>query len=239
MTWSIIARDEASGWFGVAVASKAFAVGSMVSFVRAGVGAVATQATINPLFGYRGLDLLAAGTEAGETVRKLVGEDAAQQCRQLHAMDMHGRFSAYTGDACVGWCGHHIGRNYSVAGNTLVGPEVIERTASTFEELETVPLPRRMILSMLAGDAAGGDSRGRQAAGLIVLDDQPYPLVDIRADDHPAPLEELERLEAVSRTRFRHYRKFMPSSTLPAGVADPGELERLIEQSKLTDEALR
>lgn len=238
MTWSIIARDEASGWFGVAVASKAFAVGAMVPFVRPGAGAIATQALINPLYGYRGLDLLAGGGEPADIVRELTEEDATQQ-RQLHIMDMQGRFSAYTGNACIGWCGHHIGRNYSVAGNTLAGPEVLERTARTFEELDTVPLPRRMILSMLAGEAAGGDSRGRQAAGLIVHDDRQYPLIDIRADDHPAPLDELDRLEAISRVRFRHYRKFMPSSTRPGGIADHHELERLIDESKRTDEALR
>lgn len=238
MTWSIIGKDEKIGWFGVAVASRAFAVGSTVPFVRPGVGAIATQALMSLLYGYRGLDLLVAGVDAGQVVSELSKEDVTQQ-RQLHVMDAEGRFAAYTGSACIGWCGHHIGRNYSVAGNTLAGPEVLERTAKTFEELEGVPLPRRLILSMAAGEAAGGDSRGRQAAGLIVVDEEEYPVIDIRADDHPNPLEELERLEALSRVRFQHYRKFMPSRARPSGVSDHHELERLIEESKRTDKALR
>ena len=238
MTWSLIAINRERGWFGVAVASRAFAVGSLVPYVRSGAGAIATQALLNPLYGSQGLDLLAAGASADDVVRELCAEDVTQQ-RQLHIMDRDGRFSAYTGSACIDWFGHHVGKDYSVAGNTLAGPEVVERTAQTFESLADVPLPRRMILAMQAGEAAGGDKRGRQAAGLIVHDDQPYPLVDIRVDDHPSPLEEMERLEVVGRSRFQHYRKFMPSTSMPSGISDHHELERLIEESKRTDEALR
>jgi uncharacterized Ntn-hydrolase superfamily protein len=231
MTWSIIARDEATGRVGIIVATRFFAVGAMVPHIKTGVGAVATQALINPYFGPQGLALLQAGASADDAVRFLTNADEGRDHRQLHVMDRHGRFAAFTGDACVDWCGHIVRATLSVAGNMLAGPQVIEATVATYDGSPGIPFARRLIRAMHAGEAAGGDKRGRQSAALLIHDGQDYPLLDIRVDDHPSPLTELARLEAVARERFLHFRRFMPSRESPSGLTDRAELEQRIASS--------
>src|SRR5689334_15753144 len=128
MTWSIVALDRATGQLGVAVASRFFAVGALCPAVKAGRGALSTQALINPLYGIEGLRALEAGVAAAEVVRRLVDADAGREVRQFHVVDREGRTAAHTGKGCVEWCGHHAGDGYSVAGNMLAGPQVIEAT---------------------------------------------------------------------------------------------------------------
>ncbi len=231
MTWSIVAKDEATGQIGIAVATCAFAVGARVPFVATGIGAIATQAFVNPFYGLRGLELMAAGATAEDVIRIFTGADDGRGQRQVHAMDARGRIAAYTGADCVPWCGHLVRETFSVAGNMLAGPEVIAETASVFEANAGLPLPQRFLAAMNAGEAAGGDKRGRQSAAMLINDSQEYPLIDIRVDDHADPLAELARLVAVSAERYLHYRKFMPSRERPAGVIDRAEIERLIAQS--------
>lgn len=231
MTWSIVARDEETGWIGVAVATCAFAAGARVPFIATGIGAIATQSFVNPFYGYRGLELLRAGASAEDVVRTLTSADAGRAQRQVHVMDRAGRFGAYTGEGCVEWCGHLIRDTFSVAGNMLAGPQVIERTAEAFAASGHLPLPRRFLAALKAGEEAGGDKRGRQSAALLIHDGEEYPYLDIRVDDHPDPLAELARLEEVSRGRFLHYRKFMPSRANPAGITDRAEVERRIAES--------
>jgi uncharacterized Ntn-hydrolase superfamily protein len=231
MTWSMIAREERTGRVGIIVATRFFAVGAAVPFIRTGVGAVATQAFINPHYGPRGLDLLAAGRTAEATVEALVAEDAGRDHRQLHVMDAAGRFAAHTGAACVDWCGHRIGAGYSVAGNMLAGPGVVSETARAFEAAAHLPLARRMIGAMMAGEAAGGDKRGKQSAALLIHDGEDYPLYDLRVDDHPDPLAELQRLRQVAGERYLHFRKRMPSKAQPAGHTDRSDLEAFIARS--------
>jgi len=231
MTWSIIARDEATGHIGIAVATCAFAVGSRVPFVASGIGAVATQSYVNPFYGYRGLELLRAGAAAQDVIRIVTATDEGRSYRQVHVMDREGRFAAYTGDACVDWCGHLIRDKFSVAGNMLAGASVIERTAEAFAAEAHLPLPRRFLAALRAGEAAGGDKRGRQSAAILIHDEEEYPFLDIRVDDHADPLTELARLEQVSHERALHYRKCMPSRHNPAGVYDRAELERRIAES--------
>jgi uncharacterized Ntn-hydrolase superfamily protein len=231
MTWSIVARDEATGQTGIAVSTCAFAVGSRVPFIATGVGAVATQAFVNPFYGYRGLELLRAGASADDVVRVLTAADEGRSQRQVHVMDRAGRLAAYTGDGCVDWCGHLIRDTFSVAGNMLAGPQVIERTAEVFAASAHLPLPRRFLAALKAGEEAGGDKRGKQSAAILIHDEEEYPLLDIRVDDHSDPLTELARLEEVSRGRALHYRKFMPSKANPAGVTDRAEIERRIAES--------
>jgi uncharacterized Ntn-hydrolase superfamily protein len=231
MTWSIIARDPDTGLIGIAVASFTFAVGARVPFIAAGVGAVATQAVVNPFYGIRGLELLRAGAPAADVVRILTDADEGREQRQVHVMDAHGRFAAFTGAVCDPWCGHLIRDDFSVAGNRLAGPVVVEETARVFAAQSALPLPRRFLAALKAGEVAGGDRRGRQSAALLIHDQEEYPLLDIRVDDHPDPLAELARLEAVSRRRYVHYRKVMPSRTNPFGITDPEEIERRIVQS--------
>jgi uncharacterized Ntn-hydrolase superfamily protein len=235
MTWSIVARDEATGQIGIAVSTCAFAVGARVPFIATGVGAVATQAFLNPFYGYRGLDLLRAGTAAEDVIRILTTADEGRTDRQVHVMDRAGRIAAYTGEGCVDWCGHVIRDTFSVAGNMLAGPRVIERTAEVFAASFDLSFARRFLTALKAGEDAGGDKRGRQSAAILIHDDEEYPLLDIRVDDHVDPLAELARLEEVARKRFLHYRKLMPSRNNPAGVTGRDEIERRMGESMATE----
>ncbi|MCL4768533.1 MAG: DUF1028 domain-containing protein [Hyphomicrobiaceae bacterium] len=231
MTWSIIARDEATGRVGIVVATRFFAVGALVPHVKTGVGAVATQAFINPSYGPQGLALLQAGASADDAVKFLTTADAGRGHRQLHVMDRHGRFAAFTGESCIEWCGHQIRSALSVAGNMLAGPQVIGATVAAYEGNLAVPFARRLIAAMQAGEKAGGDKRGRQSAALLVHDGEDYPLLDIRVDDHPDPLRELARLEGVARRHWVHFRRLMPSRENPGGLADRADLEDRIAAS--------
>ena len=236
MTWSIVARDAATGQIGIAVATCAFAVGARVPFVKTGIGAVATQAFTNPFYGPRGLALLAAGAPARDVVRILTEGDEGRAERQVHIMDGHGNHAAHTGADCVPWCGHTVRDGFSVAGNMLAGPQVVYDTAVAFERAAGQPLAERFLAAMRAGESAGGDKRGRQSAALLIHDAQDYALVDLRVDDHPDPLAELARLLRVNGERFAHYRKFMPSRENPAGVIGRAEIERRIAQSIVSRE---
>ena len=231
MTWSIIARDERTGRIGIAVATRFFAVGAVVPHIETGVGAIATQAFINPLYAAQGLARLRAGESAEEAVAALTQADAGRHNRQLHIMDGKGRFAAYTGAACIDWCGHQTRATFSVAGNMLAGPGVLAETIRVYETEASLPFARRLIAAMQAGEAAGGDKRGKQSAALLIHDAEDYPLYDLRVDDHADPLAELARLEEVARERWVHFRRQMPSRDRPSGLTDRGELEALIASS--------
>ncbi|NNM71710.1 DUF1028 domain-containing protein [Enterovirga aerilata] len=230
MTWSIVARDPERGQIGIAVATCAFAVGSRVPFVETGVGAVATQAMANPLYGPRGLALLKAGAAPEEAIRELTTADEGRADRQLHLMAADGRNAAYTGAACVPWCGHEVREGFSVAGNMLAGPEVVAETISAFERSAGRPLFERLLLALLAGEAAGGDRRGRQSAAMLIHDAEEYALVDIRVDDHPDPLAELARLLEVWKGRPRVYREALPSRARPSGIVGRDAIEQFIAE---------
>jgi uncharacterized Ntn-hydrolase superfamily protein len=210
MTWSIVAKDEATGRFGIAVASRFFAVGAVVPHIAPGVGAVATQAMVNSFFGPEGLSLLREGVPAAEVVARLVAGDAGRDHRQLHVVDVSGRAAAHTGAACVDWCGHRVGDGFSVAGNMLAGRQVVAAAFEAYEGRTALPFPRRLIHALKAGEEVGGDKRGKQSAGLLVFGEELWADVDIRVDDHPEPIDELLRLEAVSRERYVHFRKVAP-----------------------------
>jgi uncharacterized Ntn-hydrolase superfamily protein len=200
MTFSIIAHDVATGQVGIAVASKTLATGARVPHIRTGVGAIASQARVNHYYGPRGLALLAAGASAADTVRLLIAADEDQDIRQVHVMDRHGRFAAHTGAECLEWCGHLVKESYSVAGNILAGPAVLEAMAAAYDAATGLPLAQKLVAAMKAGEQAGGDKRGRQSAGLLIHGTADWALLDIRVDDHADPLSELERLEAVARS---------------------------------------
>ena len=231
MTFSIIARDETTGRVGIAVASRFLAVGARNAFIRSGIGAIASQAFFNPFYGPRGLALLASGASAEDAVRLLVSADGGGDLRQVHAMDRQGRFAAHTGAKCRPWCGHLVKPGYSIAGNLLTGAPVIEAMAEAYEAGSKTPLARRLIATLKAGEAAGGDSRGRQSAALLIHDDQDYSLIDLRVDDHADPLAELARLEEVARERWVHFRRLLPSRDSPDGVTDPAEIDARIAAS--------
>lgn len=231
MTWSIIARDEQTGRLAIAVATRFFAAGALVPHIKTDAGAIASQAFINPYFGPKGLALLDAGMSAENVVAELTTADEGRHHRQLHLMDRDGRFAAYTGAACIDWCGHEVRGTFSVAGNMLVGSAVLAETIRAYEVQAAVPFARRLIAAMRAGEAAGGDKRGRQSAALLIHDREDYPLYDLRVDDHTDPLGELERLEEVARQRWVHFRRQMPGRSRPSGLTDRDKLEELIAQS--------
>lgn len=228
MTWSIVARDPATSALGVIVATRFFAVGALCSHADGGVGALATQALINPTFGPRGLRLLREGLSAAQVLQVLIASDPGASVRQLHLQDAQGGIAAHTGEACVPWCGHRVREGFSVAGNMLAGPKVVEDTADAFERAVTLPFPQRLLAAMKAGEAAGGDKRGKQSAALRIHTDQEYPALDLRVDDHDDPLAELERLEAVSRERFVHFARFFATQQSPGGVWDRTQIEAAI-----------
>lgn len=199
MTFSIIAHDSATGHVGIAVAGKSFASGARVPFIRTGVGAIASQAKGNHLYGPRGLALLAAGASAADVVRLLIAADDDQDIRQVHVMDRQGRFAAHTGAECLEWSGHLVMPGFSLAGNVLAGAKVLDDMAAAYEAGAETPFAQRLIAALQAAEAAGGDKRGRQSAALVIHGDREWALVSIRVDDHPDPLAELARLEEIAR----------------------------------------
>ncbi|MGA7996981.1 MAG: DUF1028 domain-containing protein [Bradyrhizobium sp.] len=229
MTWSIIARDNATGQFGIALATRFFAVGARVPFIVAGHGAIATQALVNPYYGIDGVRLLREGREPRAIVDTLIAADAGRETRQLHIMDVSGRIASHTGRDCVDWCGHIEGSGFSIAGNMLAGAQVLDETAKAYVANEGLPFPRRLLAAMRAGEAAGGDKRGKQSAALLIYGEEEWSDLDLRVDDHADPLAELERLEAVSREHWAHFRKVLPTRKNPAGITDRKIIDATIE----------
>ena len=228
MTWSILARDPAKNEFGVAVATRFFAVGALCPYGDGRRGVLATQALVNPLYGYEGLRLLQHGTPAQDIVAALIAPDAGRDQRQLHVLDAQGHIAAHTGTACVDWCGHVQGDNVSVAGNMLAGEAVVVATRDAWLANTHLPMEERLLSALDAGEAAGGDKRGRQSASIKVYRGQVYPALDIRADDHAYPLEELRRLIAVSHERFVPFSRAMPTHDNPSGIIERALIDGMI-----------
>jgi uncharacterized Ntn-hydrolase superfamily protein len=231
MTWSIIARDNATGQIGIAVATRFFAVGARVPHIAPGIGGVATQALVNPYYGIDGLSLLREGKSPREIVETLIAGDNGRASRQLHIMDAQGQIAAHTGLDCVNWCGHLAGENFSIAGNMLAGAAVLDDTAKAYLANQSLPFARRLVAAMRAGEKAGGDKRGKQSAALLIHENEEWSALDLRVDDHADPLAELERLEQVSRERWVHFRKFLPTRQNPAGITDRATIDAGIEAS--------
>jgi uncharacterized Ntn-hydrolase superfamily protein len=232
MTWSIVARDPATGAFGIAVTTKFFAVGALVPYLRAGVGAVATQALVNPLYGSRGIALLEDELPAAAVVRRLIEADDGRETRQVHILDREGRNAAHTGADCIPWAGHTLRDGFSVAGNMLAGPAVIADTAAAYERHAALPFAERLIAALDAGQAAGGDKRGKQSAALAIHSAEDYPDLSIRVDDHPEPLAELRRLYEESRRVYEPYRQFMPTRANPSGIWDRAVINEAIARAQ-------
>ncbi len=232
MTFSLLALDPATGALGAAVASRFFAVGAICTHVEGRLGAASTQALVNPLYGAQALALLRAGHPPEDVVAHLVSPDPGAGQRQLHVMDASGRSARHTGPGCVDWAGHRDGPGLSVAGNMLAGPQVLDAMVSAYEAAGG-PFALRIIAAMEAGEAAGGDKRGRQSAALRIHTDGTVPDLDVRADDHPDPLAELRRLHRVSLERFAVFR------TLMAGPADPwGTTDRAVIEAAIAEHGL-
>ncbi|MEN8200974.1 MAG: DUF1028 domain-containing protein [Bacteroidota bacterium] len=204
-TFSIVARDTATGEMAVGVQSHWFSVGTSVSWGRSGTGVVATQSFINPAYGPNGLQLMAEGKSATDALQILVAADRGRDYRQVAFLDVSGDVSAYTGKLCISAASHHIGDNYSVQANMMLNEDVVPVMSKTFLENQHLPLAERVMAVMHAAQKSGGDIRGKQSAVLLVLGPDPAEeiwrdkLIDLRVDDHPEPLKELERLLRVHR----------------------------------------
>lgn len=207
-TFSIVAVDPETGEVGVAVQSKIVGVGSIVPFAKAGVGAIATQAYANVGYGPLGIMALEAGMNAEAVINLLTRDDPLRELRQVGVIAANGKSASFTGDECMDWAGGIAGENFAVQGNILTGKEVVEAMAKAFQETEDV-LAVRLLAALHAGEEAGGDSRGKQSAALIVaregwgyggLNDQ---FRDIRVDEHQRPIVELERVYWKHRALFK------------------------------------
>lgn len=206
-TFSIAAFDPDDGAWGVAVASKFPAVGAVVPWAKSGAGAVATQAMGNTSFGTRGLEMMAAGRSAPETLDALLADDVGREHRQVGAVDAAGRAATFTGKECLAWAGGRTGEHFAIQGNILTGPEVVDAMAQAFRS-DSGDLADRLMAALLAGDRAGGDRRGRQSAALFVVKPQAgYGgfndiWLDYRVDDDPDPVPRLVELLAIHRLYF-------------------------------------
>ena len=229
MTWSLLAR-EPNGTLGVAIASKFFAVGALCVHTQRSVGAVSTQALMNPLLGPLGLKLMQSGMTSHQVMHDLLQTDAGYDQRQVHVLPLQGEAVAHTGKACIDWCGHVSGPNFSIAGNMLAGPQVLAETARVFEATEGMPLAERLILAMQAGEEAGGDKRGKQSAALRIHADEDYLQLDLRVDDHEEPLWELRRLYDKSLERFQPFLSCLPGRHNSVGLTDRTLIEAQIQR---------
>ncbi len=203
-TYSIVARDPATGELGVAVQSHWFSVGSIVAWAEAGVGAVATQSFVDPSYGKNGLDLMRGGKSAPDTLKELLAKDEAREVRQVAMIDAQGRVDAWTGKNDIQAAGHIVGKNFSVQANLMLNDKVWPAMAQAFENTRG-DLAERMLAALDAAQAAGGDIRGQQSAALIVVTGKPTGqawkdrVFDLRVDDSPQPLKELRRLVKLQR----------------------------------------
>ena len=204
-TFSIVARDTATGEMAIGVQSHWFSVGTIVSWGRSGVGVVATQSFVNPAYGPNGLDLMSDGKSAEEALQILVEADRGRDYRQVAFLDSHGSVSAYTGSSCISSASHAIGENYSVQANMMLNDDVVPAMSKAFMDHPELPLAERVLRVLQAAQKAGGDIRGKQSAALIVVGPEVTDEVwndhriDLRVDDHQDPLEEMDRLLRVHR----------------------------------------
>jgi len=225
MTWSIVTREPGTGRFAVAVASRFLAAGGVCPWARAGVGAVSTQAQVNPLYGPAILDRLARGETPAAAIAAATAGDRGREWRQVHGLDASGRAAAHTGRNCVGWCGHIVQDDVSVAGNMLAGEAVLQATLEAYLGSRGNPLAKRLLAALAAGEAAGGDKRGKQSAALLIQGAEAYSELDLRVDDHSEPIMELHRVYEISKEILQPFKAAMPTRERPSGIFLPDERE--------------
>ena len=230
MTYSILAHDAEQGLFGLAVASKFFAVGAVCPWSGGPHGAAMSQALPNPELGHRALGLLAEGHNAADIVTMLKGMDEGIDQRQFHVIDARGGAAGHTGANCIDWCGHVSAPGVSVAGNMLAGAAVVEDTLACWQDRSDLPIVERLIAAMQAGEDAGGDKRGKQSIALRIQGPEVFARLDLRVDDHEDPIPELRRLYGVAQERFIPFSTGMPRAGRPYGILDRDVIEAIIER---------
>ena len=219
MTFSIVAHCARTGQFGIAAATAMPAVGKLLTHAAAGMGAVATQARINPYLGIDGLNLLRQGLGAQAVVDRLAELDPRMDLRQVAVLDAGGQAAVHTGDGCPGWAGHLTGEGFAIQGNRITSQKVLEKARESLLREPEALLAQRLLNALKAGDTEGGDRRGEHSATIYVVDREEYPLWDIRVDQHPRPLGELERLFDIFAEKVVPQIKRMPSRVHPGGEA--------------------
>ncbi|WP_053960282.1 DUF1028 domain-containing protein [Sulfobacillus thermosulfidooxidans] len=219
-TFSITARCSETGQLGIAVSTKVPAVGMLCPFVESGVGAIATQSFVNPYLGIWGLEYMRQNHNAEETLEFLKTLDPGFDYRQLAIVDRWGNAAAFSGNACDTWYGHRVGPNYAVAGNMLVNEDTILAMEQSFQRTAGESLAERLIKALLAGQEAGGDKRGKQSAALKVFGTESYPLLELRVDEHPDPVQELWRIYQVAQESLIPLIAMLPTRESPAGHFD-------------------
>ena len=227
-TFSIIARCPRSGQLGVAVASAVPAVGSMCPFVRSGLGAASTQSWVNPYLALTALAELEKGAGATDALSTALAGDNASAFRQFGLVDGSGASAAHTGTECTPWAGQILGVGVAVIGNMLTGPEVLGAMGAAFDDSKSEDLAERLMLALEAGDAAGGDKRGKQSAALQVYANEVYALIDIRVDEHAEPVSELRRVLRIARVQLVPFVEGMPKRGNAAEPARPEVTQMLL-----------
>lgn len=217
-TFSIVGRCARTGKLGVAVATAVPGVGSNCPYAAAGIGAIATQAWVNPYLGIDGLQFLADGLDAHTTLDRLLAADPGRDLRQVGIVDRDGNSAAHSGVDCTGWYGHRTGAGYAVQGNMLVDTATITAMAQTWEATEEVDLSERLMRSLEAGQAMGGDRRGKQSAALLVVKTEAYAYVNLRVDEHHDPVTELRRVLTVASAQLLPFVDMMPTRVDPYGT---------------------
>lgn len=230
MTYSLLAKDPETGFLGLVVASRFFAVGALCPWSEGATGAVMTQALVNPELGPNALQLLRHGHRVADVRDMLIAQDEGRDQRQLHLIDIDGNTAAHTGKNCVDWFGHINDQGLSVAGNMLAGEAVIQATFDQFRADTKAPIVDRLINAMQAGEDAGGDKRGRQSIALRIQGPECYPRLDMRVDDHHDPITELRRIYGVACERFIPFSAGMPRAGRPYGILDRTAIEHVIER---------
>ena len=222
-TFSITARCEQTGMLGTAVCTAIPGVGALASFVEVGSGAVSTQSFVNPYLGIDSLQLMGEGKTAQEAMKTVLAADPGRETRQLAIVDTHGNAAGFTGSECTPWFGHLVGDGYVVAANMMVDEKTTAAMAESFESSGTESLPERLLRALEAGDATGGDFRGRQSASLLVYKTEEYPYLSLRVDENPQPVQELRRAFETCRRQLLPLMDAMPTRANPLGTMDPND----------------
>ena len=221
-TFSIVARCRRTGMLGVAVSTAVPAVGAVCPYVEPGVGAVSTQSWVNPYLAIEALRLMRDGVSAPDALARVIAADPGRDVRQIGVVDAAGRAAAHTGVACTDWCGQIVEPDMAVQGNMLIGTATVERMAEAFHGCAALDLDERLLLALEAGQAAGGDKRGKQSAALKIFHVEDYAWLDLRTDEHRHPVAELRRIHAVAKLQLRPFLDGMPKRGEPAGPAPAG-----------------
>ena len=224
-TFSIVARCPRSGMLGVAVSSAVPAVGAICPYVKSGVGAVSTQSWVNPYLAIEALRLMEMGSSAPAALDQVLAGDARADLRQIGVVDARGGAAAWTGKGCTSWCGDIVADDFAVQGNMLTGEGTLDAMAKAFRDNASLDLAERLLLTLEAGNAAGGDKRGKQSAALRVHHTEEYAWLDLRVDEHARPVDELRRVYRIARLQLLSFVEGMPkrgeaAEGVPAAVGE-------------------